>query len=215
MMGDTFELDNIKNLINSNYLWDDITSYINSKFEEHEAVLLDKICGVGEVLMTTREGNPSTWLGRGTWEQLPEGLVPISAGSTYLVNQQYGQSTITLTTDQMPSHTHTGSTDTTGAHDHEVEYYQPPSDWTGNTCSMTNTSGNNGFISCLDRPQWERPTGTSWVSKSVHENNTVKYSRLTEEGEHSHSFTTDSSGLGDPIDIHQPSIAYYFWRRIS
>ena len=73
------------------YLWDNVKAYIDSKLTEQENLILDKICGIGEILITTREGNPSTWLGRGTWEQLPEGFVLISAGSTYLANQQYGQ----------------------------------------------------------------------------------------------------------------------------
>ena len=42
----------------------------------------------------------------GTWEAIPEGHTIIGAGSTYPANSTGGEATVTLTTDQMPYHTH-------------------------------------------------------------------------------------------------------------
>lgn len=40
------------------------------------------------------------------WEKLPEGLVIVSAGSTFTINSTGGEATHTLTIDEMPSHAH-------------------------------------------------------------------------------------------------------------
>ena len=145
--------------------------------------------------------------------KLKEGVTLLSAGDTYAVGSEGGEAQHTLTVEEMPSHSHGGSSGSAGDHEHEVEYYQPPSDWTGNTCSMTNTSGNNGYITCLDRKQYA--SGNSWVKKSVHEDNTVKYSRLTKAGTHSHTITIDNAGSGEPLSLIQPYIAVYIWQRTA
>jgi microcystin-dependent protein len=66
----------------------------------------------------------------------------VAAGSNYAVGASGGAGTITLTTDQLPAHTHasgtlttatggthshtvTGTTNTTGAHTHTLNYYHP------------------------------------------------------------------------------------------
>jgi len=69
-------------------------------------VLLDFIHPVGsyyETSDTTFDPNV-TW--GGTWVLEAEGLVHIGAGSTYSVGDTGGEETHTLTTDEMPSHTH-------------------------------------------------------------------------------------------------------------
>ena len=216
------------------YLWENVKSYIDSKLTEQENLILDKICSVGEILITTREGNPSTWLGIGTWEQLPEGFVLISAGSTYLANQQYGQSTITLTTEQMPRHSHEGTTDMyEDSHNHDIGALSHDSLgnwWAGNVhggAKNDGACGIPGFLLWQDSIQdnhtyLKKPLDTS--------NNHSLYDWFNSSNEssiHTHSFTTTGTGgknIGtteqpnyqtQPIDVHQPSIAYYFWRRVT
>ena len=200
---------------------DELKAYINQKLDEHEASMLDKICGVGEVLMTTREGNPSTWLGRGTWEQLPEGLVPISAGATYLVGQQYGQGTVTLTKEQMPAHNHGGATGTDGSHEHTIETLVGTSGannlWSYNAVAGRNNDNAKNKIypafvetgNHSSSPYYN--TYDSYTDDIWGEN--TPWNKADEAGAHGH--TINSEGSGNPIDIHQPSIAYYFWRRTA
>lgn len=200
---------------------DELKAYINQKLEEHEASMLDKICGVGEVLMTTREGNPADWLGRGTWEALPEGLVPISAGATYLVGQQYGQGTVTLTKEQMPAHDHGGATGDVENHSHTVSDLAPYDQgnwWAGNVHAGSKSDGNCGYPGYLgwqneNHGGWKylkRPATTSSISSSLRDKDWHSV-----DGQGAHGHTVNSEGSGNPIDIHQPSIAYYFWRRTA
>lgn len=65
---------------------------------------------VGELLITRRTGNPSTWLGFGTWERYGSGrtlvsLDPLDA-SFQAIDQTGGAKTHVLTVGEMPSHTH-------------------------------------------------------------------------------------------------------------
>ena len=197
---------------------DELKAYINQKLDEHEASMLDKICGVGEVLMTTREGNPSTWLGRGTWEQLPEGLVPISAGATYLVGQQYGQGTVTLTKEQMPAHNHGGATGDVENHSHTVKALCPMplgNHWAGNVHAGSKSDGWCGFPGFLNYQ--DRYTEVGYYSEPIADADGCNEwgNWYQEDGSGAHGHTVNSEGSGNPIDIHQPSIAYYFWRRTA
>ena len=197
---------------------DELKAYINQKLDEHETSMLDKICGVGEVLMTTREGNPSTWLGRGTWEALPEGLVPISAGATYLVGQQYGQGTVTLTKEQMPAHNHGGATgDTDTSHEHTVGFLCPsPSGnhWDSNCFAGSKSSTGAGFVGFFP-PRQSNYDSTQVLTKSLNTTESPETWATAQSAGGLHGHTINSEGSGDPIDIHQPSIAYYFWRRTA
>ena len=199
---------------------DELKAYIDRKLDEHDALMLDKICGVGEVLMTTREGNPADWLGRGTWEQLPEGLVPISAGATYLVGQQYGQGTVTLTKEQMPSHNHGGATGDDGIHTHGIGAltpYNPYNYWQSNVHAGAKSDGNcgyPGFMGWQDEDNHE-----AWVYLKRPDISLRADLRDKDwykaDNSSAHGHTINSEGSGNPIDIHQPSIAYYFWRRTA
>ena len=83
---------------------------MDSHFKDHANIvraLFDFIHPVGSYYETSDTSfNPNTTWG-GTWELEAEGLVHIGAGSTYSVGDTGGEETHTLTTDEMPSHTHT------------------------------------------------------------------------------------------------------------
>lgn len=75
---------------------------------------------VGSVYISTRETNPTTLFG-GAWVRLPDRFL-LGAGETYEAGNTGGEATHTLTTDEMPSHTHTLSSHThttdLGSHNH-------------------------------------------------------------------------------------------------
>lgn len=54
--------------------------------------------------MSVNNVSPSTFIG-GTWEQIKDTFL-LSAGDTYSAGSTGGSSTVTLTTEQIPSHTH-------------------------------------------------------------------------------------------------------------
>ena len=64
---------------------------------------------VGAIYMSTIGTNPATVLGYGTWVAFGQGRVIIGAGTsdmTFAAGSQGGSSTVTLTPEQMPTHTH-------------------------------------------------------------------------------------------------------------
>jgi len=76
------------------------------------ARLLDAIYPVGSIYFSTSSTNPGTLFG-GTWEAFATGRTIIGNGTsdqTFSAGSTGGASTHTLTTSQMPSHTHTQNT---------------------------------------------------------------------------------------------------------
>lgn len=70
------------------------------------AMTLDQVYPVGAVYISTVATSPATLFGFGTWEQI-EDVFLLSAGSTYTAGNTGGEAEHTLTTNEMPSHTHT------------------------------------------------------------------------------------------------------------
>lgn len=60
---------------------------------------------VGDIFITTRNGNPNTLLGYGTWEQIKDQFL-LAAGDSYAAGSTGGEATHKLTVDEMPSHGH-------------------------------------------------------------------------------------------------------------
>ena len=104
----------------------------------------------------------------------------VAAGDTYAVGATGGSDSVTLTTDQMPAHTHTGTTNSDGNHSHTAAIRDA---WEGNT---VNNSG-GGFM-------------------FVGQNNTNTYTTST-AGAHTHSFTTASTGGGASHENRPPYYA--------
>lgn len=69
--------------------------------------ILDLVYPVGAVYTSKAATSPATLFG-GTWTQLKEKFI-FAAGTTYKVGATGGAATVTLTTDQMPSHVHSFS----------------------------------------------------------------------------------------------------------
>lgn len=60
---------------------------------------------IGDIFITTREGNPSALLGYGTWSQIKDSFL-LAAGDTYKAGAAGGEAAHTLTVDEMPGHSH-------------------------------------------------------------------------------------------------------------
>lgn len=68
--------------------------------------LIDVFYPVGSFYETTDDTFDPNTAWTGTWVLEAEGLVHIGAGSTYSVGDSGGESEVTLTTSQIPAHTH-------------------------------------------------------------------------------------------------------------
>ena len=126
-----------------------------------------------------------------------------------------GNSSITLTTNQMPSHTHIGTTDGSGSHTHtgttdlngaHIHSITDP----GHTHSQTtinddyNNSGSSppGFSADSAGTKTWNNISTETTGISINSDGSHTHTFTTNSnGSHSHSFTTGSSGSGQTIDI--------------
>ena len=74
---------------------------------------------VGMYVWLAVETDPATLWG-GTWVRQPEGLTLVSAGDNYPLNSTGGETTHTLTIDEMPSHQHQMVNGNTGGYDYSA-----------------------------------------------------------------------------------------------
>lgn len=90
--------------------------------------IFDIIYPVGTIYESTSSANPSTYFTGTTWARYGNGRVTVgqdsSDGSFDSVNDTGGAKTVSLTSAQMPSHTHSfsGTTSSNGSHNHTYTY---------------------------------------------------------------------------------------------
>jgi hypothetical protein len=143
---------------------------------------------VGSIYMATVSTSPATLLGFGTWVRYGQGRMPISADdSTYTLGATGGSATTTLSTTNLPSHTHTFSA-TTSATDlsHTHQYYLKTGTGYGPSAGGNE---NNGYLA-------------NTTSASVDMNHT-----------HTVSGTTGGTGSGTAATTISPYVVVYMWNR--
>ncbi len=105
-----------------------------------------------------------------------------------------GSKTATLTTNELPAHTHTGTTDSSGSHNHiynDAYFAEVGGSGPGNIFGSASTDEDNNF-------RWR--TAAGGYSSSPQDLNT------STNGSHSHTFTTASTGSGNAFAIMNPYI---------
>ncbi|MCD8208146.1 MAG: hypothetical protein LUD72_09450 [Bacteroidales bacterium] len=162
--------------------------------------LLDTIYPVGSIYMSTTNVNPGKFLG-GTWVAWGSGRVPVGVNESdsdfSAAEKTGGSKTVTLTTAQLPSHTHSipalsGTAASAGAHRHGLYYFQ----------NYTQNGSNQSMF----------------FSQGDH---TVSGSNIMDSsGSHTHSVTTTkntsgSNGSGNSHTNLQPYITCYMWNRTA
>lgn len=128
--------------------------------------------------------NPGTLLGFGTWTAFGAGRVMVgfnASNALFDTAEETGGSADAI----VVSHTHTGSTDSAGAHTHGFS-----SNVVANPANIA-LSGSGAFAG-----------GTS-------------LSATNSAGTHTHTFTTDSTGSSGTNANYQPYITVYMWKRTA
>lgn len=169
------------------------TKFVRDVIDKYAPIadMLKKAYPVGSVYTSTVSTNPATLFGFGTWEALPAGRVLLAQGTaswgTYNAGSEGGEATHTLSLNEIPSHGHTGSTNTVGNHQHEVQ--------------SGYGSGNVVGIQ----------------SNSIYKGNTPASYGLytTGSGSHTHSVTINATGGGQSHNNMQPYLAVYMWKRTA
>ena len=152
---------------------------------------MKKIYPVGSIYISTVSTNPATLFGFGTWEAMPAGRVLLAQGksdwgTTYNAGSTGGEATHQLTVGELPPHTHTASTNTTGEHTHIYKY-------TNGFASPSNSGS-------LTRQEWLRPVEN--IDTSI-------------AGNHSHTVIINNTGSGNAHNNLQPYVSCYIYKRVS
>lgn len=174
-----FELDS-----NGNLTVQSLTVQNNNGNNVDSGVMLNFVYPVGSIYMSVNETNPSMLFG-GTWEQLRDRFL-LGCGDTYQNGAMGGEATHPLTISEMPSHNHTATTNTTGAHRH----------------------GYNGW--------WSYAAGNAKGSIANERlSDSERFDPFNSAGAHSHTVTINNTGDGQAHNNMPPYLAVYMWKRVS
>nr|UWH97892.1 MAG: tail-collar fiber protein [Bacteriophage sp.] len=164
-----------------------------SKYSSKDIDVLKKIMHVGYIHFSTVNINPAELFGFGTWEAMPAGRVLLAQGKVetenythnFVAGETGGEFVHQLTVGEMPSHNHTGSTNTTGNHSHNTP---TTGTYEGNGKGYDPGGGNNpNYTQCF----------------------------TSEAGSHSHTITIQNTGSSQSHNNMQPYIVCYIWKRVS
>lgn len=153
-----------------------------------------------------------------------QGNVVVGAGATYNRGNTGGHATTALTTNELPTHTHTGTTDASGAHAHTgttdtvgghthnyqdayfAEYWgnKPNGNVYGTSASSDYDNGfyyrqANGTASNSPGDIPTSPSGSHYHSLNI-----------SSVGTHQHTFTTQQTGSGNSFSLMQPYVVMHY-----
>lgn len=182
---------------------------INSIYADNGKTLLDYLHPVGSIYISTTSTNPGTIFG-GTWVQWGAGRVPIGINTSdtnfNTVEKTGGSKTHTITASEMPSHSHSipalsGTAASAGSHSHRLKRANAGQTDFSTLGEFTNRTSGKEPLQQAGNYTWDviSPTTTS-------------------AGAHTHTVSTTASttgnkGSGTAMNILQPYIVCYMWKR--
>lgn len=173
---------------------------------------------VGSIYMSLNFTDPSLLFG-GSWQKLDDGRVLLGANDTYEAGTIGGSYTHTLTVDELPVHSISGTTDTESEHTHTRG--------TMEIAGSFNRRDNAGvFGGVVDAYGAFHGTGAvNWRARcdlgyfgnaTVNFNASRNWTGHTSGGSaHSHTFESESIGSGQSHSIVQPYLAVHMWKRVA
>lgn len=137
--------------------------------------------------------------GSGNSFNLPDttGKIVASVSNTHTLGQSVGSESHTLSTNELPSHSHTGTTNASGSHSHTYNdaYYAEAG---GNQIGGNSVYGTSGTNDSDNQFRWRAPDGTWSTNPQNIDTSTAP--------NHTHTFTTQTTGNGQQFSIMQPTI---------
>lgn len=110
------------------------------------------------------------------------------------LGQNAGEELHTMTTAEMPAHTHTGTTSSDGTHNHSVTDPGHTHSWNyGIEGDDSGTGGSYGEFTLTPGPTAPIANATTGIT-------------VNNSGAHTHTFTSDSTGGGNAFNVMQPTI---------
>lgn len=169
------------------------------------AALLDLVYPVGAIYMSVNAASPATLFG-GTWERITGRFLLAatdggSSGASQAAGRTGGDATVTLTTNQIPAHTH-GSESLTGYT--RFRRYGT----SGSGSDIAGIIGSGGIVSKTGET-WSGTHGLVGTGGTNVSNPTVD--RITVNATHEHN----SVGGGQAHNNMPPYLAVYVWKRTA
>ena len=160
---------------------------------------------IGAIYLTAGNTNPGTFLG-GTWVQIAQGRTLIGVGTlgsdTYTAGATGGTARVTLSTSEMPSHSHGGATGGQ-SNDHTHAIYDP-----GHAHPIPTV-----YSALLN------PGSTAVYVMTTATFNTLTASTTTGIGTYgasaNHTHSISAEGGGGAHENRMPYLAVYFWQRTA
>ena len=187
---------------------------------------------VGSIYMSVADTSPETLFG-GTWEQLKDKFL-LGAGDTYTAGTTGGSASHTLTTNEMPSHSHS-----LNSHTHTYGKVNSPTGGPSNNSSSgtaittaqlashthklpyadTTVVGNTGSTVSPFNYGTNSHTSIATGSGNTHSHTLNNHTHTTgttstNSGTPSNN-ATDSKGSGTAFSIMPPYLAVYMWKRTA
>lgn len=177
-----------------------------------------KLYPVGSVYISFNSADPSTLFG-GTWVRLKDRFL-LACGDAYVSNTSGGSATKTITTSNLPNHTHSCST--TGNHTHargtmEITGSIKSNDTT-EPLTFSDSITSSGALSMGGYHTWANGGIGGTIQGTSYEQINFKASSnwtgaTTSNGSHTHTIGNTGSGL--PLNIMPPYQTVYMWRRTA
>lgn len=182
---------------------------------------------VGSIIMSTKNANPSTYMGFGTWVAWGSGRVPvgidIAQDEFNGVEKTGGEKNHALTMTELASHTHSftpkGTTSVSGNHTHTPTVSVSQNGAHAHTSPWRNRYEAGSGSGIMPTGQSGSSGNLTYTNSSGAHTHTVSVS-LAASGSHTHTFvgtmdTTGSTGNGSAHNNLQPYITCYMWKRTA
>lgn len=167
-----------------------------------------KLYPVGSVYISFNSADPSTLFG-GTWKRLKDTFL-LANGDSYAPNTTGGSATKNITVNNLPSHTHSISTD--GSHTHT----RGSMNITGSFCSFDIgliEPANGAFYDYIWTQSKVSPGGEGNDTRITFDASRNWSGETSWNGSHSH--VIGNTGASLPLNIMPPYQTVYMWKRTA
>lgn len=181
------------------------------------AKMFDVIYPVGSVYCATVSTNPRELFGVGVWERIGEGRTLIDAGNDHPAGTTGGAESHTLTANEMPAHSHQGSTSSAGGHNHTRGSMNITGAFAAARHGGTNVWRFDGAFYEAGRFNATVRHGgdDDWGSFYGFDASRAWTGATSWNGDHTHTVTVSSTGGGQAFSVRNPYLAVFIWKRVE
>lgn len=180
--------------------------------------ILSMIYPIGSIYMSINEVNPSILFGFGEWEQIKDTFL-LASGDNYSLASIGGEATHSLTVEEMPTHTHSASTNNTGGHAHSRGSMEISG---GFRPCVQDTGGSSAWATfgLVSRTDTGKVVSGTWKNADPIPRFDFVASRnwsgsTSTNGSHAHTVTVDNTGDSNSHNNMPPYLAVNIWKRIA